>query len=82
MYRLVFLSDLMDLLGRGDDGEDSLFAQDTSLSRQPAQQWKLRMMAHEPALEEVADGKLLRLFAYSKSFNRTDAQVGDSVLVF
>lgn len=44
-YRLVLGSNPVDLLGRGDAGEDLLSAQDAAPSCQFAQQWELRMMA-------------------------------------
>ena len=44
-FQLVFGSNPVDPFGRGDRVEDLLFAQDTSLSDQFAQQRKQRMMA-------------------------------------
>ena len=49
-YQLVFGPNPADLHGWGDRDEDLAFAQDTSLSGQFVQQWKLRMMAQEAAL--------------------------------
>ena len=51
---MVFESNPVDLFGWKEKDEDPLFAQVTSLSGQFAQQWKLRMMAQEEALKEVA----------------------------
>ena len=49
-YLMVFRANPVDLLGWGDKDVDLAFAQDTSLSGQFAQQWKLRVMAQEAAL--------------------------------
>ena len=40
-----------------DHDEDMLLAQDISVSRQFAQQWNLRAMAGEAALEDVSNSK-------------------------
>ena len=61
-YHLVFGTNPVDLLGRGNCKEaDLLFAQQTSPSGQVAQQRKERKMAQGAALEEVASNKLRRL---------------------
>ena len=44
-YRLILGSNPVDLLGRGDAGEDLLSSQGAALSCQFAQQWELRVMA-------------------------------------
>ena len=49
-YQMVFGSNPADNFGWGDEDEDLLFAQDTSLSGQFVAQWKLRMMAQEAAI--------------------------------
>ena len=46
------------LYGWEEKDEDLTLAQDTSLSGQFVQQWKLRMMAQEAALNEIADSRL------------------------
>ena len=81
-FRLVFGSNPVDLYGWGDSEDDLLFAQDTSASGQFVQQWKLRMMAQEAALKEVANSKLRRLLAQTKTLNYTEIKVGDSVLFY
>ena len=73
-YQMVF--------GWGGGGEDLLSAQDTSLSRQFAQQWKLRMRAQEATLREVANSKLRRLLAHNQTFSCAEIDVGDMVLFF
>ena len=55
-------------------------ADDTSLSGQFAQHWKLRIMAQEAALKEIADGRLRRALAFNESFSRADVKIGDTVL--
>ena len=62
-FQSVFVANPTDLYRWGDNGGDLLRAQDTSVSGQFAQQWKLRMMAQEAALKEVANSKLRRLLA-------------------
>ena len=58
--------------------EDLTFARNTSLSGQSVQECKLRMMAQEAALKEVANGEPRRLLARIKSFSCTDVKVGGS----
>ena len=72
----------MDLYGWDDSGGDLLFAQDSSISGQFAQQWLLRIRAQEAALKEIANSKLRRLLAYNKTFDCVDIKVGDTVHVF
>ena len=55
-FQSVFGSNPAGLYGWGNRKEDSLFAQDTSVSGQYVQQSKLRMMA-----QEVVNSKLRRL---------------------
>ena len=81
-FQLVFGANPVDLYGWDDSEDDLLFAQDTSVSGQFVQQWKLRMMAQEAALKEIANSKLRRLLAFNKTFNCTDVKVGDSVLFY
>ena len=57
-YKMAFGSNPADFFGWDDNDGDLLFTQDTSLSGQLAQQWKLRMRAQESALKEVANSKL------------------------
>ena len=76
----VFGSDPADLSGWQDGGDDLLFARETSNSGQVVQQWKLRMMAQEPALEGMANGKWRRLLARKRSFVRAGVKVEDSAL--
>ena len=81
-YQLVFGSNPMDLYGWIDSDEDLLFAQDTSISGQFAQQWQLRIRAQEAALKEIANSKLRRLLAYNETFDCVDIKVGDTVLFY
>ena len=76
--RMVFGYNPADLFRRGGDDEDLLFAQDTSLSGQSAQQWKLRIMVQEAASRAVGNSELCRLLARNKSFNCTDVHSGDT----
>ena len=57
-YQMVFVANHVDLFRWGDRDEDLAFAQDTSLSGQFAQQWKLRAMAQEAALAEATNSNL------------------------
>ena len=57
-FQLVFGSNPVGPYGWGDQDENLLFEQDSSVSGQFAQQWKLRMMAEEAALKEAANSKL------------------------
>ena len=77
-YRMVFGSDPVDIFGRVDRDADSLFAQETTLSGQFTQQWRLRMVAQEAAPEGVANSKLRPPSAYNKSFNCADIAIADS----
>ena len=72
----------MDLYKWEDKDEDLTFAQDTSLSGEFVQQWKLRMMAQEAAPKEIAISRLRRSLAYNKSFNCRGVQIGDTVLIY
>ena len=72
----------MNLCGWEDRDEDLASAQDTSLSGQFAQQWKLRMMAQEAALKEIANSRNRRAAAYNKSFNCTNVKNGDTALFY
>ena len=58
-----------------------MFAQDTSVAGQFAQQWKLRLRAQEATLKEIANSKLRRLLARNKSSNCADIAVRDSGLL-
>ena len=75
-----FGSNPADLFGWGRDDEDLLFPQDTSAPEQFAQHRKLLMAAQKAALKQSTNSEIRRLSAQNKSFNRTDAQVGDSIL--
>ena len=79
-YQMVFGSNPADNFGWGDEDEDLLFAQDTSPSAQFVAQWKLRMLAQEAALKEIANRKLRRTLAPNNSFDSVDVAVGDEVL--
>ena len=59
--QLVSVSNPVDLVGRDDKDGDLMFAQGTSLTGHFAQQRKLRMLAQEAVLEEVANSELRRL---------------------
>ena len=66
-YQLVFGSNPADNFGWGDEDEDLLFAQDTSLSGQFVANWKLRMLARGATLEEIANSKLRGTSAFNNS---------------
>ena len=57
-------------------------AQDTLITGQFAQQWKLRMMEQGAALMGIADSGLRKSLAYDKTFNCTDVTLGDSVIFY
>ena len=80
-YQMACGSNPIDLIGWDDQGEDLMFAQDTSLSGQFAQQWEPSMRAQEAELQETAKSKLRRLVAYNKAFSCADTVVGDTVLL-
>ena len=80
VYQMVFGSNPVDLSGWEDKDEDLVFAQDTPLSGQFAHQWKLRMMAQEAALNEIASSKLRRSLAFNKSCACADVKIGDAIL--
>ena len=67
VYQMVSGSNPAELVGWGDKNEDQTFARDTSLSGQFAQQWKLRVMAQEAALKEIADRRFRRLMTFNKA---------------
>ena len=71
-YQMVFGSNPADLYGWEDKDEDLMFAQDTSLSGQFAQQGKLRMMAQVAALKEIDNRGLRQLTAFNKFFTCAD----------
>ena len=81
-YQMVLGSNLADSFSRGGNEEVLALTQDTSLSGQFAQHWKLRLRAQEAALKEDASSKLRRLLAYNKSCNCTDIAIGDSALFY
>ena len=81
-YQLVFGSNPTDLYSWDDSDDGRLFAQDTSISGQFAQQRQGRIRAQEAALAGVANSKLRRLLAYNKTFDCIDIKVGDSVLLY
>ena len=60
-YQVVFGPNPADRYVRGGDGEDLLFAQDISLSERLVRKRKIRVMAQEAALEEMANRKLRSL---------------------
>ena len=64
------------------NNEDLAFAQDTSVSGQLAQQWKLRVIAQEVALTEIGNSGLRRLLAFDESFTRKDVKIGDTALFY
>ena len=81
-YQMVFGSNSAGNFGWGDEDEDRLFAQDTSLSGQFVAQWKLRMLAQEAASKEIANIKLRRILAFTNPFDSVDVGVGDEVLSY
>ena len=81
-HQVVFRSNPVGLAGRDDKDEKLLFGPDASPSGRFAQQWKLRMMAQEAALNEVANCKLGKPLAYNKSFNCADVKIGDTALFY
>lgn len=65
------------------DGHGNLdSARDASTSGQYACRRQLRMLAREAALGEIASSHWRRLLVRGKSFDCTDMQVGDSVILF
>ena len=74
--------DPVDLYGWEGQDEDLAFAQGTSLSGQLVQQWELRMMAQEAALEEIAASGVRRSLAFKKPCTCTDVEIGDTVLSY
>ena len=70
------------LYGWGGANKDMAFSQDTSLSGQLSQRWKLRKMAQEAALQEIASSRLLRLLAFNESLACTNVKIGERVLCF
>ena len=80
-FHLVFESYPVDQYGWGDQDEDLLPAQNSSVSGQFAQQWQPRMLAQGALLQEVANNQVRRPLAYSKTPNCTDVEIGDSVLL-
>ena len=81
-YQLVFGCNLADNFGWGDEDEDPLFSQCTSLSEQFVAQWELRVMAQEAASKEIAYSKQRRIWAINNSFDSADVRVGDEVLSY
>ena len=71
-YLIAVGSNPADNFGWGEEDEDLLYAQDTSLSGQFAAQWKLRMLAQKAALKEIANGKLRRILAFKNSLDSVD----------
>ena len=64
------------------DANDLDIARDASVSGQFAQHWKLRVMALEAAMKEIADSSLRRLLAFDKSFTCADEKIGDAALFY
>ena len=58
-----------------------MFAHDTSLAGQFAQQWKLRLRAQEATLQEIANRKLRRLLVQNRTFNCAEIDV-DGMAIF
>ena len=81
-YQLGFGSNPADLHVWRDGGDDLLFVQETSISGQFAQQWRLRMMARKAALREMANSESRRLFAHARLFDCPDVKVGDWALFY
>ena len=73
-------SNLVDLFGRDDMDEDLMSANRSPSSSRFAQQWQLRMRAHEAAIKVIANSKLRRLLAYNESVDCTDVHVGTQSL--
>ena len=84
VHQMAIGSNPADLYGHwaGDDVEDLLFCQDTSLSGQFVAHWELRIMVQEGAVRGIANGKLRRPLEYNKSFDCAEVEVGDSALLF
>ena len=80
-YQMVFGSNPTDLFGWEVTESNLMFAQDTSLAGQFAQQRKLRMRARGAALKQVGNGKLRRLLQ-KKTFNCADTNPGGSALFY
>ena len=79
---MVFGSKPANFFGREDTDEGLAFARDSSSSGKFAQQWKLRMMAQEPALGAMANSRLRRLSARYKSVACADVKIGDAVRIY
>ena len=77
-YHLVFASPPADPYARRDDDGDPMSAQQTSVSGQSVQRWKLRLIAQEAALNVLADSNVRRLLAHNRSSDCTAVKVGDS----
>ena len=73
---MVFGATPADLYRREDQDKD------TSFSGRFVQQRKLRMIAQEAALKEIATSIPRRLLAYNTSFNCTDVKIGDTGLFY
>ena len=81
-YQMVFRSIPADNFGWGDEDADLLFERDTSLSGQFVARRKLRMMAREAALKEIANSKLRRILAFNDSFKSAGVRLGGEVLFY
>ena len=57
-----------------DTDSDSDFARDAVTGDMFAQQWKLRRVAQEAALREIADGELRRPSVHNQSFGCADVK--------
>ena len=79
-YQMVFGSNPADNFGWGDGDGNLPFAQGTSQSGHFVAQWKLRMMAQETALREIANSKLRRISARNNSPDSVDVRAVGEVL--
>ena len=79
-YQLVVGSNPVDLHPWEDYDRDLHFVQNTSVSSQFTQQWKLRVTAQGARGTGPANGKLRRIMDRNQTFNSIDIAIGDSVI--
>ena len=75
-YGAVWRPNCADLSWWQDGDADLLFAGETSISGLLFKQWNLRVMPQKAAVREMVNGKLRRLLAHNRPFDRTYVKVG------
>ena len=78
-YRMAAGANPADVSMWQDNDDELGCVQNAAVSSQFAQQWKLRVMAHEAALEELAASKLRRPLGRNRAFQRAEIEAGNSV---